>query len=185
MSFSFRVVGGERVLLATGVIDGKAADRFRKALKRHAPVGEVWFNSPGGNSEVGMEWATCTMNSGRSASECVPEGCASACSTAFLGGFMRERGAGRPVRCSHVFDQPAGFGHVDLSEALFNDIQWQGAKGASGRLIYVQKMGISLKWLDLRSTTPPGCMTFLSQDELKATLVSNIVTERSKGPGQS
>lgn len=177
MSFSFRVVGGERVLLATGVIDGKAADRFRKALKRHAPVGEVWFNSPGGNSEVGMEMGRILHDEFGQVGARVRagEGCASACSTAFLGGFMRVVEPGGLYGVHMYSTSLKGAGHVDLSEALFNDIQWQGAKGASGRLIYVQQMGISLKWLDLWSTTPPGCMTFLSQDELKATLVSNIV----------
>jgi hypothetical protein len=177
MSFNFHVVGGERVLAANGVIDDKAADRFRKALRKHAPVGEVWFNSPGGNSEVGMEMGRILHDEFEQAGVRVRagEGCASACSTAFLGGFMREIEPGGLYGVHMYSTSLKGAGHIDLSEALFNDIQWQGAKGASGRLIYVQQMGISLKWLDLWSTTPPGCMTFLSQDELKATLVSNVI----------
>lgn len=177
MTFGFHVVGGERVLVANGVIDDKAADRFRKALKKHAPIGEIWFNSPGGNSEVGMEMGRILHDEFGQAGARVRagEGCASACSTAFLGGFMREVEPGGLYGVHMYSTSLKGAGHIDLSEALFNDIQWQGAKGASGRLTYVQQMGISLKWLELWSTTPPGCMTFLSQDELKTTLVSNVV----------
>ena len=76
----------------------------------------------------------------------------------------------------HMYSTDAqGLGRVELSKDVFNDIQWQGARGASERLIYVQQMGISAKWLELWSMTPPGCMTFLSQDDLKATLVNNVV----------
>jgi hypothetical protein len=177
MNFSLQRVGKERILSATGVIDDKAAERFRKALKRHAPVSEVWFNSPGGNSEVGMEMGRILHDEFVQVGARVRagEGCASACSTAFLGGFMRVVEPGGLYGVHMYSTSLKDAGHIDLSEALFNDIQWAGAKGASGRLIYVQQMGVSLKWLDLWSTTPPGCMTFLSQDELANTLVNNLV----------
>lgn len=177
MSFTFKVVGDERILLATGVIDDSAAVNLRRALKRHAPVSEIWFNSPGGNSVVGMEMGRVLHDEFGQTSVRVRtgQGCASACSTAFLGGFMRtvEPGA---VYGVHMYSTDAqGLGRVELSKDVFNDIQWQGARGASERLIYVQQMGISAKWLELWSMTPPGCMTFLSQDDLKATLVNNVV----------
>jgi hypothetical protein len=177
MTFTFRVAGGERVLVADGLIDRNAAVHLRRALKRHAPISEIWFNSPGGDSEVGMEMGHILRDEFGQVGVRVRagEGCASACSTAFLGGFMRmvEPGALYGV---HMYSTDArGLGGVELSKDVFNDIQWQGARGASERLIYVQQMGISLKWLDLWSATPPGCMTFLSQDELGATLVNNVV----------
>ncbi len=177
MDFKLRIVAGERVLIAEGLIDAGAADRFRRALKRNSSVAEIWLNSPGGDSEVGMEMGRILHDEfGRVGVRVkAGEGCASACSTAFLGGFMRtvEPGA---VYGVHMYSTNLdGFGDVGLSREVFNDIQWQGARGASERLIYVQKMGISIKWLDLWSMTPPGCMTFLSQEELKATLVNNVV----------
>jgi hypothetical protein len=65
-------------------------------------------------------------------------------------------------------------GPGERSAAAFNDIQWQGAMGAAERMRYVQEMGVSVRWLEIWSSTRPGCMTFMSQDELVSTFVSNI-----------
>lgn len=177
MKFTPRLVDGERILIAEGLIDDNAAARLAEALRRNAPVSEIWFNSPGGNSEVGMEIGHLLRDRFDRVSVRVRagQGCASACSTAFLGGFMRTVEPGAVYGVHMYSSKPDGLGRLRLSEELFNDIQWQGAKGASERLAYVQQMGISVKWLDLWSTTPPGCMTFLSHDEMQKTLVDNVI----------
>ena len=62
-----------------------------------------------------------------------------------------------------------------VTQALFNDIQWQGAMGATERIAYAQEMGVTRKWASIWSGTRPGCMTFMSQAELSETLVNNLL----------
>jgi len=53
MTFSFRQVGADRVLYATGEIDENAAAHLQAALDRFGPINEIHFNSPGGDSAQG------------------------------------------------------------------------------------------------------------------------------------
>lgn len=172
MSFTFRVVEGQRVLLASGMIDGNAAVNLEAALKANGPIHEVWLNSPGGNSQVGVEMGMLLRKYQVLTRVRSGNGCASACSTAFLGGVMRdvEPGAAYGV---HMYTTQ--FDDTDvLNQDTYNTVQWGGAQGAADRMAYVQKMGVGLKWLQLWSDTAPGCMTFMSQSELHATFVNNL-----------
>src|SRR5262249_680969 len=90
MTFTLRLIGNDRVLLASGGIDDDAADRLSRALQTNAPVNEVWFNSPGGNSFVGVQMGDILRKNMVTTRVKAGSGCASACSTAFLGGVMRK-----------------------------------------------------------------------------------------------
>jgi hypothetical protein len=185
MTFRLVVTGGQRVLFANGDVDAGAAARLDGALKANAPVSEVWFNSPGGNSRVGVQMGDIIRSEMVGTRVPAGYGCASACSTAFLGGVVRkvEPGAAYGVHMyssqltdSQARDVSSAFHAAstkDVQDAI-NDMQWQGAMGAAERTQYVQKMGVSVRWLDIWSKTRPGCMTFLSQKELRSLFVNNV-----------
>lgn len=172
MKFSFVRVGNARVLLASGTIDEGAAGRLETALARNYPVHEVWFNSPGGDSRVGVEMGDILRRNRLLTRVRAGDGCASACSTAFLGGVMREvePGALYGVHMFSTLYKGAGV----LNEDTFNAVQWSGAQGAAERIAYVERMGVDIKWLQLWSDTAPGCMTFMSRQELRDSLVNNL-----------
>lgn len=174
MTFTLRRNGDERVLIATGLIDERAVANLRTALKRNAPISEIWFNSPGGDSRVGVEMGHLIRAEQLAVRVRPGAGCASACSTAFLGGVIRKVEPGAVYGVHMYATVPAGQASGSLATASFNDIQWMGAMGAAERMNYVQEMGISVKWLDIWSATRPGCMTFLSQTELRSTFVNNV-----------
>jgi hypothetical protein len=184
MTFTLKKVNGERVLFANGGVDDDAAANLRAALRANAPVSEVWLNSPGGNSQVGVQMGDMLRQQQLTTRVRAGNGCASACSTAFLGGWMRkvEPGAAYGVHMYSTTLSEGGAkdirqrsqGGKDSAQQLYNEIQWQGAKGAADRVQYVQRMGVSVHWLDIWSGTRPGCMTFMSQDELKRVFVNNI-----------
>lgn len=172
MSFSFRQVGADRILLAYGGVDQNAAANLDRALRTNAPVHEVWFNSPGGSSQQGVLMGEVIRKHGVGTRVRAGDGCASACSTAFLGGIMRKVEPGA-VYGVHVFSSQLD-GTAVIDEAAMNDLIWDGVRGSADRTRYVQKMGIGLTWLDLWSNTHPGCMTFMSQKDLKKSFVNNF-----------
>lgn len=174
MTFTVREFNGERILFANGAIDEKANENLKAALKRHAPVAEVWFNSPGGNSRVGVEMGHTLRAEGVITMVKAGHGCASACSTAFLGGMLRKVEPGAVYGVHMYSTQLSGSGPA-LSQDIYNDIQWQGAMGATERIFFAQEMGVTRKWASIWSSTRPGCMTFMSQAELSASLVNNLL----------
>lgn len=174
MTFTLRRNGEERVLVASGLIDEHAVSNLRAALRRNAPITGIWFNSPGGDSRVGVEMGHLIRHEQLAVRVPPGNGCASACSTAFLGGVIRKVEPGAVYGVHMYATVPTGQAGGSLSATTFNDIQWMGAMGAAERVRYVQEMGISMKWLDIWSSTRPGCMTFLSQTELRSTFVNNV-----------
>jgi hypothetical protein len=174
MTFTLRRNGDERVLVASGLIDERAVANLRAALQRNAPISEIWFNSPGGDSRVGVEMGHLIRKEQLAVRVPPGSGCASACSTALLGGVIRKVEPGAVYGVHMYATVPTGQAGGSLSTTAFNDIQWMGAMGAAERVKYVQEMGISMKWLDIWSSTRPGCMTFLSQAELHTTYVNNV-----------
>lgn len=172
MSFTFGIFEHQRVLQASGMIDVDAAKKLETALAAYAPVHEVWLNSPGGNSRVGVEMGGILRKRQVLTRVRSGDGCASACSTAFLGGVMREVEPGA-VYGVHMYTTQFDTTDV-LDQDSYNTVQWGGAQGAADRMAYVQKMGIGLKWLQLWSDTAPGCMTFMSQSEMRSAFVNNL-----------
>lgn len=174
MTFTLKNVNGLRVLFANGAIDDRAHDNLKTALAKNGPIDEVWLNSPGGNSRVGVQMGHTLRAEGIITMVKAGHGCASACSTAFLGGMMRRVEPGAVYGVHMYSTQLSGSGPA-LSQDIYNDIQWQGAMGATDRIFYAQEMGVTRKWASIWSGTRPGCMTFMSQSELAATLVNNLL----------
>lgn len=168
MSFSFKLNGQERILVASGAIDTDATKRLEVALEKYGPISEIWLNSPGGNSRVGLEIGRLIRRKMIATRIRAGNGCASACSSAFLGGVIREVEPGAVCGVTMYSSASAGQGVVASNEAL-----WSGVAAATERQKYILEMGVSLKWLDLWSTTPPGCLTMMSQSELRSSVVDN------------
>lgn len=174
MSFTLQQINGARVLFANGGIDDAANDNLAQALARHGPIDEVWLNSPGGNSRVGVQMGHTLRDAGLITMVKAGHGCASACSTAFLGGLMRRVEPGA-IYGVHMYSSQINGAGPAVTQDLYNDIQWQGAMGAAERIAFAQEMGVTRKWASIWSSTRPGCMTFMSQAELSSTLVNNLL----------
>ena len=172
MLFTFRVLETQRVLQASGPIDADAAKKLETALTTYAPVHEVWLNSPSGNSRVGVEMGEIPRKYKVLTHVRSGDGCASACSTAFFGGMMRE------VEPGAIYNAQIFTTEFDTTEVLDQDacntVQWGGAHGAADRMAYVQKMGIGLNLLQLWSDPTPRCMTFMSQGEMREAFLNNL-----------
>jgi hypothetical protein len=172
MSITFRQVGNDRVLIADGEVDQNAAARLSAAIGQHAPIHEVWFNSPGGSSYQGVLMGEMIRAHGAATRVVSGDGCASACSTAFLGGVMRKVEPGA-VYGIHIYSRPLDtYGPASQDEQ--NALVQREVREATQRSFYVSKMGVGKLWLDLWSNTNPGCMTFMSQREMRDSFVNNI-----------
>ncbi len=172
MSFTFRQIGNDRILVANGGVDANAAGRLDQALKTYGPIHEVWFNSPGGISYQGVLMGDLIRGHGASTRVVRGDGCASACSTAFLGGVMREVEPGA-VYGVHIYSRQISGTVVSDSDDL-NNRTAEDVKAATDRALYVQRMGIGKTWLSIWSDTHPGCMTFMSQDQMRRSFVDNL-----------
>lgn len=172
MSVTFRRIGNDRVLIANGEVDQNAAARLSAAIGQHAPIHEVWFNSPGGSSHQGVLMGEMIRAHGSATRVLSGDGCASACSTAFLGGVMRKVEPGA-VYGIHIYSRPLdSYGPSTQDEQ--NALVQREVREATQRSFYVSKMGVGKLWLDLWSNTNPGCMTFMSQAEMRKAFVNNI-----------
>lgn len=172
MTITFRQVGNDRVLIANGEVDNNAAARLSSALSQYGPIHEVWFNSPGGSSYQGVLMGEMLREHGASTRVLAGDGCASACSTAFLGGIMRRVEPGA-VYGIHIYSRPLDtYGPASQDEQ--NALVQREVREATQRSFYVSKMGVGKLWLDLWSNTNPGCMTFMSQREMRDSFVNNI-----------
>ena len=89
MQFTFRPQGDARVLMAEGAIDDAMLPRLEAALKKYAPIDEIWLRSPGGNAEVGNAAGLAIKKAGIPTR--IPAGwaCFSACNFMFMGGVAR------------------------------------------------------------------------------------------------
>ena len=173
MTFSFRQVGADRVLYATGEIDENAAAHLQAALDRFGPINEIHFNSPGGDSAQGEAIGHVIRKHGKVTTRVVQgNGCASACSTAFLGGFFRQIDPGA-LYGIHLFSRAFDKDMVVKPEewSIITQIE---AKLIGGRAVYISKMGISTDWLNEWINTHPDCMLFFSQELLKKSFVDNF-----------
>lgn len=171
MTFKFQQIGNDRILYASGEVDDQAATNLEIALNTYGPIHEVRFNSPGGNSAQGVLMGKMIREHGAGTRVLSGDGCGSACSTAFLGGRIRnvEPGALYGI---HVYSRPLDTrGARDQNDQ--NTRVQQEVREATERSFYVTEMGIGKLWLDLWSSTNPGCMTFMSQAEMRKSLVDN------------
>lgn len=171
MTFEFRKIGNDRILYATGEVDQNAAANLRRAFEQYGPIHEIRFNSPGGSSQQGVLMGKMIREHGAGTRVMKGDGCGSACSTAFLGGEIRNVEAGA-LYGIHIYSRPLDTrGARDQNEQ--NARVQQEVLDATDRALYVMELGISPLWLYMWARTNPGCMTFMSQNELRDTFVDN------------
>jgi hypothetical protein len=89
MDYRVSTVRGKRVLIAEGQIRTGEAERLKAAIDRSGAIDEVWFNSPGGAAEEGLNMGRVLRAGGLFVRLPARYACASACSYAFLGGALR------------------------------------------------------------------------------------------------
>lgn len=137
------------VIIAEGQIKGQESQRLRaqiqSAMARPGGINEIWFNSPGGDSEEGQSMGRVIRALGvptriRSGAFCV-----SACSVAFLGGVFRTVEAGG-VYTVHMFSNFSGLKASQNLKNTVRDLQsleQESAQYAAERYQYLLEMGIS------------------------------------------
>ncbi len=137
------------VLLAEGQIQsgesGRLKAQLQKAMAQPGGISEVWFNSPGGDSEQGQAMGRVLRTLGvptriRSGAFCV-----SACSVAFLGGVFRTVEPGGTYTV-HMFSSFSGLASDARLKSTVKDLQGlekDSARYAAQRYQYLLEMGIS------------------------------------------
>ncbi len=154
MQFSFRQQGENRVLLAEGAIDDAMLPRLEGALKKYAPVDEIWLRSPGGNAEVGNAAGLAIKKAGIPTR--IPAGwaCFSACNFVFMGGVARSVDPGG-VFMVHMFTFTADGGVLadevtqgyDQAVAGITRVEQDAALLASQDNDFLIRAGVSRKLL--------------------------------------
>ena len=136
-------------MLAEGQIQSGEAARLKtqvqKAMSQLGGISEVWFNSPGGDSEEGQAMGRVLRSLGvptriRSGAFCV-----SACSVAFLGGVFRtvENGGTYAVHMFSNFSGLAADAKLRRSVKDLQSLEKDSARYAAQRYHYLLEMGIS------------------------------------------
>lgn len=144
------------VLWAVGVVgryEASALQREINAAKKY-PGGlyEVWFHSPGGNADQGVEMGYVLRRNGVAVRLVRGSFCISACTVAFLGGAFRAIDDGGYYAVHMFSDQ--GFGRNDLfntREKTKFEIQARERKDAqiaAKQYGYVMDMGVSRNVVD-------------------------------------
>ena len=80
---------GRKTILMWGGVCGGDGEQVRKALNAAAPIGEVWFYSPGGALEEGLQIGRIIRKSGVRTRVPANFECVSACNFMFMGGVIR------------------------------------------------------------------------------------------------
>ena len=89
MTLTPRVVDGQHVLIAEGIVDAGLPERLKAALEKDELINEIWVRSRGGDARAGNE-AGKVIRSFHMISR-IPSGwtCFSACNFVFMGGEFR------------------------------------------------------------------------------------------------
>lgn len=150
------VIDGIKVLLAEGVVDVGLPERMKQALIDHPDASEIWLRSPGGDARAGNETGRVIRQSDGFVVTRVPKGwtCFSACNFVFMGGRGRiiEDGGHFMV---HMFTMTGDRGAIDYSiemgtdstVGLISEVEQESAKLAAEDIIFLIRMGVSIKLL--------------------------------------
>lgn len=137
------------VLLAEGQIQSGEAGRLKahlqKAMAQPGGISEVWFNSPGGDSEQGQAMGRVLRTLGVPTRIRPGAFCVSACSVAFLGGVFRTVETGGTYTV-HMFSNFSGLASDAKLKSTVKDLQSlekDSARHAAQRYQYLLEMGIS------------------------------------------
>jgi hypothetical protein len=187
-----------RVLIAEGGVGEDEAARLSRALQQYGPVAEVVFNSPGGAAIEGTKMGRIIRRMGIGTRLRADNACISACSYAFLGGFVRsvEPGGYYGIHMFSAADSSAERIHevviraqqlvkqgrpaAEISKALdmvladvVREIEQDAAQTAAIRARYLIDMSLSLDFMTDAFGTESKSVCFLSRAGLERYNVDN------------
>ena len=195
MTLTPRVVDGNHVLIAEGIIDAGLPARLKAEIDKDEEglLGEVWLRSRGGDARAGNEAGKVIRNFGMTTR--IPEGwtCFSACNFVFMGGgarFVDEGGIFMVHMFTHTGDREAIYLAAEEGTAetvrLIADIEQASALLATEDNDFLIRMGVSRDLLTevmyrqqaVGTDENPSTRYCLSQDEVRE---YNVVTEVTPG----
>jgi hypothetical protein len=154
MSFSVAQRDGKKVLLAEGLIDDALVPRLETALKKNAPIDEVWMRSAGGNARVGNQAGMILRKAMIPTRIPAGWGCFSACNFLFMGGVARFVDPGGQFMVhmfTHTGDRQTIAAEVmrgtESTVGLIGEIEQGSALLASEDNDFLIRMGVSRKLL--------------------------------------
>ena len=180
--------GGQRVLLAEGMITEGLANRLREVLQEDDQISEIWFRSPGGDAYAGNEAGRMLRSEFPGIITRIPSGwaCFSACNFAFMGGQLRivePEGHFMVHMFTHtgnrdIIRQEVQAG-TDSAVELIGEIEQSSAQLATEDNDFLIRMGVSRRLLSevMYATQAVGdgeTRRCLTQDEAYAYNVANV-----------
>lgn len=149
-------IDGVKVLLAEGVVDIGLPERMKKALEDNPEASEIWLRSPGGDARAGNQTGRIIRQADGFMVTRVPQGwtCFSACNFVFMGGRGRiiDEGGNFMV---HMFTMTGDRDAINYSiesgtettVGLISEVEQDSAKLAAEDIIFMIRMGVSIKLL--------------------------------------
>jgi hypothetical protein len=180
--------GGQRVLLAEGMITAGLANRLRDALDADDEISEIWLRSPGGDAYAGNEAGRMLRTEFPGIVTRIPSGwaCFSACNFVFMGGMVRivePEGQFMVHMFTHTGNRDAIRQEVeagtDNTVALIGEIEQSSAQLATEDNDFLIRMGVSRRLLSevMYATQAVGdgeTRRCLTQDEAYDYNVANV-----------
>jgi len=189
MTLTPKVVDGNHVLVAEGIIDATLPERLKREIDKDELLGEVWLRSRGGDALAGNEAGKVIRSFGMTTR--IPDGwtCFSACNFVFMGGAVRlvDQGGTFMVHMfTHTGDREAIFLAAEEGTAetvrLIAEIEQSSALLATEDNDFLIRMGVSRDLLTevmykqqaVGTDENPTTRYCLSQQEVNR---YNVVTE--------
>lgn len=148
--------GGEKILLAEGVIDKGIPERLQKVLEENPDITEIWLRSPGGNARAGNAAGQIIRKIGGIVITRIPPGwtCFSACNFVFMGGRARIIDEGGHFMV-HMFTMTGDRDAINYSiemgtestVGLIGEVEQESALLATEDNDFLIRMGVSRKLL--------------------------------------
>lgn len=183
--------GGKRALEARGTIHKGESQRLKNALKRNAPVHEVWLYSGGGVSVEGIKMGRHLRRHGVAVRIPKDSVCFSACSMVFLGGVLRAVDPGgyygvhmwtrwRKSSAEKIVDSVLDLNKkapkqevVRQVRDLLQSIERRNADYARQRADYLIEMSVSLRLMVPNVQTKASNQYWLCPQEMRSFNVTN------------
>ncbi len=177
-------VDSNKVLLLQGGFDPGDSLKFADFMRRAGRVDEVWFDSPGGLVDEGLEIGRKIRSLGLATRIPKNAKCASICAFAFLGGVIRyiEPGgrfglhmftiSGNVELLEEVTELIKTYGPQGAAE-IISQIEQESALAAKEQADYLIEMSVSLRLLFPNYMTSHSDIAWLTRQELVSYNVLN------------
>ena len=190
MTLTPRIIGGDHVLIAEGIVDAGLPERLRAAIEKDELLSEIRIRSRGGDARAGNEAGKVIRSFGLTTR--IPSGwtCFSACNFVFMGGTARfvDRGGVFMVHMfTHTGDRESIYLAAEEGTAetvrLIAEIEQASALLATEDNDFLIRMGVSRDLLTdvmykqqaVGTDENPSTRYCLSHDE---TLLYNVANSR-------